>query len=116
MMQKPIRKHVSTNTYDICFIFYWHSVHKDPYENIYCVVKGFKDFILHPPTDLPFIPYGDYHRAHYEESNNELVIVPDMKEETVPWISIDPLQPNLTLHPSYKAAHQVRCRVEAGEC
>jgi jumonji domain-containing protein 7 len=26
------------------------STHKDPYENIYCVVRGYKDFILFPPT------------------------------------------------------------------
>ncbi|CAH1786743.1 unnamed protein product [Owenia fusiformis] len=34
------------------------SMHKDHYENLYCVVSGQKHFILHPPTDLPFIPYG----------------------------------------------------------
>ena len=28
-------------------------MHKDPYENIYCVVRGTKDIILQPPTDLP---------------------------------------------------------------
>ena len=26
------------------------STHKDPYENIFCVVRGHKDFILFPPT------------------------------------------------------------------
>ena len=34
------------------------SVHKDHYENLYCVVKGYKIFILIPPTDQAFIPYG----------------------------------------------------------
>ena len=37
----------------LCFC----SVHKDPYENIYCVVRGHKDIILQPPTDLPWVPY-----------------------------------------------------------
>ena len=35
------------------------SVHRDHYENLYCVVSGEKTFILHPPTDLPYIPYGE---------------------------------------------------------
>lgn len=41
------------------------SVHKDHYENLYCVVSGEKHFILLPPTDRPFIPYGNhsYHPA-----------------------------------------------------
>ncbi|XP_045018095.1 bifunctional peptidase and (3S)-lysyl hydroxylase JMJD7 [Bubalus bubalis] len=33
-------------------------VHKDHYENLYCVVSGEKHFLLHPPSDRPFIPYG----------------------------------------------------------
>uniref|UniRef100_A0A1A8JI81 Jumonji domain containing 7 n=2 Tax=Nothobranchius TaxID=28779 RepID=A0A1A8JI81_NOTKU len=33
------------------------SMHKDPYENLYCVISGEKHFILLPPTDRPFIPY-----------------------------------------------------------
>lgn len=36
------------------------SVHKDHYENLYCVVSGEKHFILLPPTDRPFIPYGNH--------------------------------------------------------
>uniref|UniRef100_A0A667H4F7 Bifunctional peptidase and (3S)-lysyl hydroxylase JMJD7 n=1 Tax=Lynx canadensis TaxID=61383 RepID=A0A667H4F7_LYNCA len=34
------------------------SLHKDHYENLYCVVSGEKHFLLHPPSDRPFIPYG----------------------------------------------------------
>lgn len=34
------------------------TVHKDHYENLYCVVSGEKHFLLHPPSDRPFIPYG----------------------------------------------------------
>lgn len=36
-------------------------VHKDHYENLYCVVSGEKHFLLHPPSDRPFIPYGRWH-------------------------------------------------------
>ncbi|XP_076983662.1 bifunctional peptidase and (3S)-lysyl hydroxylase JMJD7 isoform X2 [Tamandua tetradactyla] len=34
------------------------SLHKDHYENLYCVVLGEKHFLLHPPSDRPFIPYA----------------------------------------------------------
>ena len=33
------------------------STHKDPYENIYCVVRGYKDITLFPPSDLPWLRY-----------------------------------------------------------
>uniref|UniRef100_A0A8D2KXB5 Jumonji domain containing 7 n=1 Tax=Varanus komodoensis TaxID=61221 RepID=A0A8D2KXB5_VARKO len=36
------------------------SLHKDHYENLYCVISGEKHFLLHPPSDRPFIPYGMY--------------------------------------------------------
>lgn len=42
---------------DACFCV---SVHKDHYENLYCVVSGEKHFVLMPPTDRPFIPYGNH--------------------------------------------------------
>ncbi|XP_051253975.1 bifunctional peptidase and (3S)-lysyl hydroxylase JMJD7 isoform X3 [Dicentrarchus labrax] len=35
------------------------SMHKDHYENLFCVISGEKNFILLPPTDRPFIPYGN---------------------------------------------------------
>lgn len=37
---------------------FYLAVHKDHYENLYCVISGEKTFILIPPTDRPFIPYG----------------------------------------------------------
>lgn len=53
------------------------SMHKDPYENIYCVVSGYKDFILIPPTDLPFVPRTKYPTGNYKtDDNGELVIDP----------------------------------------
>lgn len=36
------------------------SLHKDPYENIYCVISGFKDLILIPPTDYPNVSRSKY--------------------------------------------------------
>ncbi|XP_043998608.1 bifunctional peptidase and (3S)-lysyl hydroxylase JMJD7 isoform X2 [Gambusia affinis] len=45
------------------------SMHKDPYENLYCVISGEKHFILLPPTDRPFVPYGLYQSAVYQEQD-----------------------------------------------
>ena len=41
--------------------------HKDPYENIYCVIKGEKTFVLSPPTDLPGMNYVTLPIAKYDE-------------------------------------------------
>ena len=47
------------------------AVHKDPYENIYVVVSGYKDFILIPPTDAHWIPYKNYQCANYQFNNTD---------------------------------------------
>jgi len=43
------------------------SLHKDPFENIYCVVSGYKDFLLFPPTDRPWLPYKTVPVTQYRE-------------------------------------------------
>ncbi|XP_057330276.1 bifunctional peptidase and (3S)-lysyl hydroxylase Jmjd7 [Microplitis mediator] len=104
------------------------SMHKDPYENIYCVVNGEKIFILHPPTDLPWIPYDKYPSAVYKkQSNNKWDIIANEKinlstcldnidnENLIPWISIDPLNPNYEKYPEYKNATTIKVKVEAGD-
>lgn len=49
------------------------SMHKDPYENIYCVISGYKDFILIPPSDSPWVPYRNYPMASYKFETQEKV-------------------------------------------
>ena len=95
------------------FVFSLYTVHKDPYENIYCVVSGYKDFILHPPTDLPWIPYSEYPTARYKEVDGVFEIIPETGK--VPWISIDPLEPDLITYPKYSKATKVTCRVHQGD-
>lgn len=106
-------------------------MHKDPYENIYCVVNGYKDFILHPPTDRPWIPYKLYPTAMYkEESPGKFSIIPRANDQKspkktlsddekgvhdVPWISINPLDPDHDTYPAYKNATPLHVRVEAGD-
>lgn len=45
------------------------SMHKDPYENIYSVVSGYKDFILIPPVDVHLVPRRIYQSAIFESDD-----------------------------------------------
>ncbi|XP_032965086.1 cytosolic phospholipase A2 beta isoform X2 [Rhinolophus ferrumequinum] len=63
------------------------SLHKDHYENLYCVVSGEKHFLLHPPSDRPFIPYELYTPATYqltEEGSFKMVDEEAMEKAKVP--------------------------------
>lgn len=115
------------------------SLHKDPYENMYTVISGYKDFILIPPIDLPYVPRFKYPSANYKTNkhNNELVIEPlvdgkfislisDQTNEfgnfsgsnkpiDIEWVSIDPLQPNSEKFPSYAKATKYEIRINAGD-
>lgn len=95
-------------------------MHKDPYENLYCVISGYKDFILHPPTDRPWIPYKTYPQAYYKETTkNYFDIIPKEtgieENNSVPWICIDPLNPDYIKYPNYKNTTTLKVRVEAGD-
>lgn len=72
-------------------------MHKDPYENIYCVIDGYKDFVLIPPTDLPYVPYQRYPQANFKKRENKWDIVPhrgrssddeESDDDSLPWIAI----------------------------
>ncbi|KAL1491669.1 hypothetical protein ABEB36_012231 [Hypothenemus hampei] len=67
------------------------SMHKDPYENIYCVIDGYKDFILIPPVDLPYVPYEKYLVKRYKHVTPEGFDVEHCSNETIYWISENPL-------------------------
>ncbi|XP_051253973.1 bifunctional peptidase and (3S)-lysyl hydroxylase JMJD7 isoform X1 [Dicentrarchus labrax] len=125
------------------------SMHKDHYENLFCVISGEKNFILLPPTDRPFIPYGnpsnnpvssfsnpsnnpvssfsnpsynpvssygEYQPAVYrQQEDGEFEVVDQSDSEKVPWIPLDPLDPDLDLYPQYRRARPLRCSLKAGE-
>ncbi|CAG4939582.1 unnamed protein product [Colias eurytheme] len=95
------------------------SMHKDPYENIYCVIDGYKEFILIPPTDLPYVPYKKYPQAVFKQNNDwEIEPIADYGEESniLPWICIDPLNPDLSKYPQFKKAHRYKIRLNKGDC
>ncbi|XP_025854309.1 bifunctional peptidase and (3S)-lysyl hydroxylase JMJD7 isoform X1 [Vulpes vulpes] len=92
------------------------SLHKDHYENLYCVVSGEKRFLLHPPSDRPFIPYELYTPATYQlTQEGSFKMVDEEAMEKVPWIPLDPLAPDLARYPSYSQARALCCTVQAGE-
>lgn len=100
-------------------------MHKDPYENIYCVIDGYKDFILIPPTDLPWVPYDTYKKGIFKDVSSDSYEIEMMKStsysgdglqiETIPWISIDPLKPDYKRFPKFKRASVYKVRVNKGD-
>lgn len=93
-------------------------VHKDPYENIYCVISGYKDFILIPPIDLSTVPRNKYSTGIYktDPTDGTMKIVTDEKNPLITeWVSIDPLNPDLKKYPDYSKSTVYEVRVNAGD-
>lgn len=89
------------------------SLHHDPYENIYCQIKGSKIFTLYPPTNYHFLNEKSYPAARYRtsggaESSLTLKICRDSDSSSVPWLS-----PPAELPPQ---ATQFEITLLAGEC
>ncbi|XP_058057933.1 bifunctional peptidase and (3S)-lysyl hydroxylase Jmjd7 isoform X1 [Anopheles bellator] len=96
------------------------SMHKDPYENIYCVISGYKDFILIPPIDLHNVPRKRYPMGIYmQEGDNNLVVEQILDEigkpRLIEWVSVDPLAPDLERFPSFANATTYEIRLNAGD-
>ncbi|KRT79661.1 hypothetical protein AMK59_7784 [Oryctes borbonicus] len=102
------------------------SMHKDPYENIYCVIDGYKDFILIPPTDLPWVRYNTYKKGIFKNvttNSYEIEMIKAVLQnennresiETLPWVSIDPLNPDYQHFPEFKRASIYKVRVNKGD-
>ncbi|KAF7301700.1 Clavaminate synthase-like protein [Mycena indigotica] len=86
------------------------SLHSDPYENIYHVVRGAKHFILLPPTEGWCLQERLYPHARWTRShpNEPLNVVPSQNTPPVRWASVSPQQlPEFT--------HPIHITVNAGE-
>ncbi|KAL4262044.1 Cupin-like domain 8 [Pleurotus pulmonarius] len=82
------------------------SIHNDPYENVYTVIRGAKHFTLLPPTDSCYLQERAYPHATYTRPNlssQELILTPSLSVPAVRWSSIqDPGAPgalNERTHP-----------------
>ena len=100
------------------------TLHHDPYENLYAVLRGRKHFTLYPPTDLYWLNQKFYKKAHYERFNttqstvdqdgvnlkidDHFIIVPDNHE--VPWFDHEQDQSS---HRAY--ANPLKVSLEPGE-
>lgn len=96
------------------------SMHKDPYENLYCVISGYKDFILLPPHQLSCVPRLSYPTGIYKQKPcGQYYIEPlmddDDTQQHTEWVSIDPLAPDMATYPQYAKARPLRVRVHAGD-
>ncbi|KAI0375825.1 Clavaminate synthase-like protein [Pilatotrama ljubarskyi] len=91
------------------------SIHSDPYENIYTVIRGSKQFTLLPPTEGWCLKERRYPHATYVRSptTSQLELVPSPADTPlVRWSSVtDPTAPG-ALPPE---AHPIHVTVNAGE-
>jgi len=93
------------------------STHKDPYENMYCVVRGHKDITLFPPHDFPWLKYEKCKPAKYvfDEKQDKFSVNEVCDQPEVPWIAVDPLRPDLDRFPEYRNATPLKLRLCAGD-
>ncbi|KAG0189487.1 JmjC domain-containing protein 7 [Apophysomyces sp. BC1034] len=91
------------------------SLHKDPYENCYAVVRGKKTFVLLPPTEYYCTHESIYPNAIYtpSQTTGQLELVPSGTH--TPWIPVDPLHPDLERFPRFAHAHPIVVTVNEGE-
>ncbi len=82
------------------------------------MVRGHKDFVLLPPTDLPWLYYKDYPQGQFRRcsATGTFKIERLSGLPSVPWISVDPLQPDPERFPDYaQHANPLSVRVRAGD-
>jgi Cupin-like domain len=112
------------------------ALHKDPYENLYCVVAGTKTFTLCPPCDAPFL-YEKWHRSGRfvqqrtccDDDNDDdgpqqseaaaWQVCLDGEEGGVPWIAVDVHRRHdpdvVQQYPLLQYTHPITVHVTAGD-
>lgn len=120
-------------------------MHKDPYENIYCVISGHKDFILIPPVSYHNVPRRTFPSAIFKTDeatgamniepiiNGEFVFIFTFEERSlcrgvqhycadttkeavdIDWVDIDPVTPDTKKYPDFKKAIQYEFRINEGD-
>ncbi|CEG37087.1 Predicted phospholipase [Plasmopara halstedii] len=114
------------------------TLHKDHYENIYCVVKGQKHFTLLPPSAVGCLyeqefPTAKYCHVDYLEpkerldpvatklfhekypQHNKWMILSGNDKNSTPWIPVDPLHVDLEKYPMATTLQPIEVVLEAGE-
>ena len=71
---------------------------------------------MFPPTDLPWLPHKSCRQAIFKKYENGEFIIEELEDTTeIPWIAIDPLNPDLETYPDYQNAHPVKLTLYAGD-
>lgn len=114
------------------------SLHFDLYENIVVVLSGVKEWVIYPPSDLPFLYLNQFQEAQWlpaddpavlaasEEDREEgseqdarFVVGVDPDADRVPWLPIDPARETrseyLGLYPRALNARPLRVTLHPGE-
>ncbi|PLW52826.1 hypothetical protein PCANC_08865 [Puccinia coronata f. sp. avenae] len=96
------------------------SLHNDPYENFYMMIEGSKTFTLFPPVECYCMHEAEYRSSQYlwDESEHAWKIVSKTQGEEqmqVPWIPVDPLEPNYAKHPRFRFARSMSVQLDQGD-
>ncbi|KAI9023501.1 cupin-like domain-containing protein [Phycomyces nitens] len=93
------------------------SLHKDPYENCYAVIRGQKTFVLFPPSEYYCMHESLYPGAIYQPNptTGKLELVPVDPPTKTPWIPVDPLCPDYLKYPRFRNAKPLVISVQEGD-
>ncbi|KAI8067170.1 putative pla2g4b [Gongronella butleri] len=91
------------------------SLHKDPYENCYAAIRGSKTFILYPPAEYACLYESVYPAAQYTLNEAGQFDISPQDGIQVPWIPVDPLQPDFVKFPRFRHARPVVITITEGE-
>ena len=69
------------------------SWHKDPYENLYAMIRGTKTFLLLPPAEAFRLHVQRFPVHQYADACGGLVLLPKDPPESIPWSPVDPCPP-----------------------
>lgn len=91
------------------------SLHKDHYENFYCVITGTKRFVLYPPCDHWCLYPKDYIAAMYKFTHDDHIIQDCYPRQVVSWCSVDLDRPDFEKFPYFKHAKALEVTLKPGE-
>jgi peptidyl-lysine (3S)-dioxygenase / protease len=84
------------------------SIHRDPYENLYLVLRGSKTFRLWAPVDEFSLPTKMVSTGRYEvrqvEGDHHFDLVRDQTGQ-IPWVDLDPLIPGTDIPGKMRTVH-----------
>lgn len=94
------------------------SLHRDPYENLYLVIKGSKTFTLFSPLEEICMYTESCQHAQWQLDDASTGVfstkVTDPPQH-LPWVMVDPLNPDFERCPLFKYARPLTVTVNPGE-